>query len=145
MFGSKNVPAFVRSESRRVSVGGATTNSRTVLSEMRLPSDITKPAAVNATYSQSTNSHQATSFFVMTITELFAQNVRELRLERGFSQEELAHRAGLHRTYVGAVERGERNITLLNAQRIADALGVPLDRCVRLNNDKKKTQYSKRA
>lgn len=81
----------------------------------------------------------------MTITELFAHNVRELRVERGFSQEELAHRAGLHRTYVGAVERGERNITLLNAQRIADALDVPLDRCVRLNDEQRKRQTTKRS
>lgn len=71
----------------------------------------------------------------MSITELFAQNIRELRMERGFSQEELAHRAGLHRTYIGAVERGERNITLLNAQRIAEALGVTLDQCVRLHDE----------
>ncbi|MBI3530118.1 MAG: helix-turn-helix transcriptional regulator [Betaproteobacteria bacterium] len=81
----------------------------------------------------------------MSITELFAQNVRELRMKRGFSQEELAHRAGLHRTYVGAVERGERNITLLNAQRIAEALGVTLDRCVRLNDEKRRKQTSKRS
>lgn len=81
----------------------------------------------------------------MTITELFAHHVRELRMELGFSQEELAHRAGLHRTYVGAVERGERNITLLNAQRIADALGVPLDRCVKLNDEKRKRQTAKRS
>jgi transcriptional regulator with XRE-family HTH domain len=49
----------------------------------------------------------------------------------GLSQEELAHRAGLHRTYVGAVERGERNITLMSAQRLAEALGVTLDQCLR--------------
>ncbi len=81
----------------------------------------------------------------MTITDIFAQNVRELRMERGFSQEELAYRAGLHRTYVGAVERGERNITLLNAQRIAEALGVSLDRCVRLNDEQRKKQTAKRS
>ena len=81
----------------------------------------------------------------MTITDIFAQNVRELRMERGFSQEELAYRAGLHRTYVGAVELGERNITLLNAQRIAEALGVSLDRCVRLNDEQRKKQTAKRS
>ncbi|HZW25512.1 MAG TPA: helix-turn-helix transcriptional regulator [Gallionella sp.] len=81
----------------------------------------------------------------MTITELFAQNVRELRIERGFSQEELAHQAGLHRTYVGAVERGERNITLLNAQRIAEALGVTLDQCVRLNDEQPRRRIAKRS
>ncbi len=81
----------------------------------------------------------------MTITDICAQNVRELRMERGFSQEELAYRAGLHRTYVGAVELGERNITLLNAQRIAEALGVSLDRCVRLNDEQRKKQTAKRS
>lgn len=81
----------------------------------------------------------------MTITELFAHNIRELRMERGFSQEKLAHLAGLHRTYVGAVERGERNITLLNAQRIAEALGVALDRCVRVNDEQRKKKTAKRS
>lgn len=81
----------------------------------------------------------------VNITELFAQNVRELRGQRGYSQEELAHLAGLHRTYIGAVERGERNITLLNAQRIADALGVPLAQCVRVNDEERQRQPAKRA
>lgn len=102
-------------------------------------------AKSRATNSRSTNSHHHINFQTMMITELFAQNVRELRMERDFSQEELAHRAGLHRTYVGAVERGERNITLLNAQRIADALGVPLEQCVRLNNEQRKKQNTKRS
>ena len=42
------------------------------------------------------------------------------------SQEELADRAGLHRTYVGGIERGERNVSLVNIGRLADALGVSL-------------------
>jgi transcriptional regulator with XRE-family HTH domain len=45
----------------------------------------------------------------------------------------LADLAGLHRTYIGAVERGERNITLLNANRIAEALGVELSECLKEN------------
>jgi transcriptional regulator with XRE-family HTH domain len=52
--------------------------------------------------------------------------VRELRKARGFSQEELAHRAGLHYTYVGGIERGERNPALVNIGRIAKALKVPV-------------------
>ena len=56
----------------------------------------------------------------------FGGRVRELRKARGLSQEELAHRAGLHYTYVGGIERGERNPALVNIGRIAAALKVPL-------------------
>ncbi len=52
--------------------------------------------------------------------------MRELRKARGLSQEELAHRAGLHYTYVGGIERGERNPALVNIGRIAAALKVSL-------------------
>jgi len=58
------------------------------------------------------------------LVSLFAANVRRLRKERGLSQEELAEAAGVHRTYVGMIERGEKNVTIYNIQRIAIALGV---------------------
>lgn len=54
---------------------------------------------------------------------LFAQTVRRLRVEQGWSQEQLADRTGLHRTYVGSVERGERNVSIDNVEKFAKALG----------------------
>ena len=70
------------------------------------------------------------------ITKAFGRNVRKSREIRGLSQERLAQLSGLHRTYIGAVERGERNITLLNAQRIAFALDLTLAELVGLHDDK---------
>lgn len=54
----------------------------------------------------------------------FGETVRRLRLQRGLSQDEFAAVADLHRTYVGGIERGERNPTLTSIYRIAQALGV---------------------
>ena len=54
----------------------------------------------------------------------FGQRVRAVRLSLGYSQERLADLARLHRTYVGAIERGERNVSLLNIWRLAAALRV---------------------
>ncbi len=55
---------------------------------------------------------------------IFGNRVRSLRLERNLSQEKLAELADLHRNYVGGVERGERNIALVNILRLARALRV---------------------
>jgi len=56
--------------------------------------------------------------------KVVARNLRCLRTERKWSQEECAEKCGLHRTYIGAVERGERNITLASLDKIATAFGV---------------------
>lgn len=57
----------------------------------------------------------------------FGNKVRELRIQKGLSQEQLAHIADVHRTYIGMIERAEKNITLINIQKIANALGVNLN------------------
>jgi len=57
------------------------------------------------------------------ILKRFGTRVRELRLEKELSQEKFAAKCGLDRTYLGGVERGERNIALRNIEKIAKALG----------------------
>jgi transcriptional regulator with XRE-family HTH domain len=52
----------------------------------------------------------------------FGKKVRETRILQGLSQEELAEKAGVHRTYIGMIERAEKNITLSNMEKIAGAL-----------------------
>lgn len=59
-----------------------------------------------------------------SIAEKLGWRVRSLRLDRGCSQEVFAEHSDLHRTYIGTVERGERNITVKVAAKIAEALGV---------------------
>lgn len=58
--------------------------------------------------------------------KLFGSNVRSLRVKKRISQEAFANACGLHRTYIGSVERGERNISIDNMERIAFALDMQL-------------------
>ncbi len=61
------------------------------------------------------------------ILALFGQNVKKQRIEKGLSQEKLAEKADLHRTYIGMIERAEKNITLVNISKIARALNVDIE------------------
>jgi len=63
---------------------------------------------------------------IRKINRRLGRRVRELRLTRGLSQEKLAFTAGVHRTYLGGIERGERNPTVKNLTLLARALGVSL-------------------
>lgn len=58
------------------------------------------------------------------INVLFGKRIRQLRMQKGLSQEELGYEAGLHRTYIGQIERAEKNITLKNIAKIAKELDV---------------------
>ncbi|MBV9511063.1 MAG: helix-turn-helix transcriptional regulator [Caulobacteraceae bacterium] len=59
------------------------------------------------------------------LREIFARHVRERRKARGLSQEALADECGLHRTYIGSIERAERNVSVDNIEKIAAALEEP--------------------
>jgi transcriptional regulator with XRE-family HTH domain len=56
------------------------------------------------------------------------RNIRKIRINRGYTQEQLADLAGLHFTYISSVERGERNISIVNVEKIAKALAVETQR-----------------
>lgn len=65
----------------------------------------------------------------------FAENVRRLRRDAGLSQEELADKAGLHRTYIGMLERAEKNVTIYNIEKLAIALGVDAYTLLKTSNE----------
>ena len=60
------------------------------------------------------------------INQIVRENIRRVRIEKGLTQEKLALKTGLHRAYIGQVERGDRNIGLTNLDKIAKALNVNL-------------------
>lgn len=72
----------------------------------------------------------------MNLRIRFGRVIRDLRKKQGLSQEELAEKAGLHRTYIGMIERGEKNITLENIDKIAKALNVQIEELfAKINNE----------
>lgn len=74
-----------------------------------------------------------------TARKNFAFNLRKIRNEKGISQEKLADLCDLHRTYVSSVERGERNITVDNMERLAVALGVDIRELLNPNDTARTT------
>ena len=73
------------------------------------------------------------------VTQILADNIRAFRRDKGISQEELADMCELHRTYIGSVERGERNVTLSTLEVLASALGVSVPKLLtkRVSKDDK--------
>ncbi len=61
----------------------------------------------------------------------FGNKVRNQRIKLGLSQEDLASRAKVHRTYIGMIERAEKNITLINIEKISKALGISSDELIK--------------
>ena len=72
------------------------------------------------------------------IFNIFGENVRKFRRKLNISQEELADKADLHRTYIGMIERAEKNITLVNIEKIANALEVKIEDLLKISNDEYK-------
>lgn len=66
------------------------------------------------------------SLRLVDVRQRFGDRVRELRSAQGYSQESFAAECDLHRTYVGGIETGRRNVSLVNIEKIAKALGVPI-------------------
>ena len=60
----------------------------------------------------------------MDIVRVFAGNLKKFRTLKGLSQEELAEKSGLHRTYISSIERCQRNLSIENVERLADALEI---------------------
>jgi len=71
-----------------------------------------------------------------TVQMQFGERVRELRLAKELSQEELAFRSGVHRTYLGGIERGKRNPSLKNVAAVAKALGITLSQLFSFGDEK---------
>lgn len=79
-----------------------------------------------------------------TIEKQFGERLKELRLSKGLSQEKLAFKSGMHRTYLGGIERGERNPSLKNIVAIAKALGVTLPQLFLFGEQDSETNWDSR-
>ena len=62
----------------------------------------------------------------------FGKKIKEERLKKNLSQEAFADKVGVHRTYIGMIERAEKNITLLNIKKLADGLGISVSELMKL-------------
>lgn len=69
------------------------------------------------------------------INKKFGKHLRKIRTQNGLSQEELAHYSDLHRTYIGQIERGEKNITLKNLDKIAKSLSLTVSELLDIDED----------
>jgi transcriptional regulator with XRE-family HTH domain len=63
---------------------------------------------------------------MINIQKKFGNKLQEIRKQKGLSQEKLAFKSGLHRTYISDIERGARNLSLINIEKIAKALGISI-------------------
>lgn len=61
---------------------------------------------------------------MINIQKKFGEKLKEIRTQKGLSQEKLAFKSGLHRTYISDIERGARNVSLVNIEKISKALGI---------------------
>ncbi len=66
-----------------------------------------------------------------SILKRFGNNVKRLRKSQGWSQEDLADKSGLHRTYIGSIEKGGRNVSLINIERMAKSLHVDIETLIK--------------
>lgn len=72
----------------------------------------------------------------LTLITQFGQRIRELRLAQGISQEQLAEKTGFHRTYIGMIERGERNLSLANIGTLANYFEMSVSELLDFENQR---------
>jgi transcriptional regulator with XRE-family HTH domain len=80
---------------------------------------------------------------VPKVQEILGSRIRAFRLKKGFSQESFADHCGLHRTYMGGIERGERNLTIQTILTVANGLGITMSEL--LSGIERQTEPSKQS